>query len=388
MNPITALIVRDTSPIRFAGLDLVERARRLMRRVGIDQVQVVDDERPFGLVDDAELLLVVPERVVAEPAVFTALLERGLRCAEEAAVVMDATGASTDLALMSWRALARVRTARRLRTALHRLSVESTVGAVTMPERFVVRLRDAREVGAVERAYMRHTNGGDKEGFFTKNIRRFSIPLSTRLVRTGVTANQVTLAGFALSVAAGLSFAAGSYWWGIAGALLYVVSMVFDCSDGEVARALLGDSKFGAWLETVTDYLSYFVVLGGIVWGDVSVEGFCIHAASAIIAAIASVSIVTLVGYQRARVAADNPGGFDDALAADLEQGTLVQRFAAWGRQFIKRAFVAHLILFQAVIGQLPALTEIWAYGAVGALVVVLAVHSRILQSANPDFSY
>src|SRR5262249_6239250 len=153
------------------------------------------------------------------------------------------------------------------------------------------------------------------------------------------------------------------------------------CSDGEVARATLGDSKFGAWLETVADYLSYFVVLGGIVWGDVRVEGFCIHAASAVIAALASVSIVTLVGYQRACVAADDPGGFDDALAADLSQGTLVQRFAAWGRQLIKRAFVAHLVLFQALIGQLPALTEIWAYGAVAALVVVLAVHTHILQT-------
>src|SRR5262249_28457614 len=151
---------------------------------------------------------------------------RGLRSEEEAAVVMDAAGASTDLMLLSWRALARARTARRVRTVLHRLSVESTVGAVRMPERFVVRLRDAREVQAVERAYVRHTNGGEKEGFFTRNIRRFSIPLSTRLVRLGVTANQVTLAGFALAVAAGVLFAAGSYWSGVIGALFYAASMV------------------------------------------------------------------------------------------------------------------------------------------------------------------
>ena len=47
------------------------------------------------------------------------------------------------------------------------------------------------------------------------------------------------------------------------------VCEVLDCSDGEVARATLSDSKFGAWLETVTDYLSYFVVLGGMFVGVV-----------------------------------------------------------------------------------------------------------------------
>src|SRR5215471_6400407 len=128
MTSIAALIVRDTSRIQFAGLDLVDRAGRLVRRAGIEQVEVVDDDRPFAAAPDAELLLVVPERVVAEPAVFKALVARGLRGAEEAAVVVDAADASTDLSLLSWRAVARVRTARRVRPAIHRLTVESMVG--------------------------------------------------------------------------------------------------------------------------------------------------------------------------------------------------------------------------------------------------------------------
>ena len=66
------------------------------------------------------------------------------------------------------------------------LVAETAVGAITTSPRFCVRLRDRRDVTEVERAYMWHTNGGDGEGFFTKNIRRFSIPLSTRLVRLGV----------------------------------------------------------------------------------------------------------------------------------------------------------------------------------------------------------
>ena len=383
MNRIAVLVVRDSSPIQFAGLDLAERAARVARRAGVATVQIVDDDQPFAKAPAADRLLVLPERVVVEPKLVGDLLRRSLVGMEDAAVVMDASGHSTDILLLSRDAMKRIRFAPRLRLGLRRLAVEAVVGVVTPGSRFCARLRDARDVARVEAEYLRVTNGGDGEGFFTKNIRWCSIPLSTRLVRLGVTANEVTIAGFALAVGAGMSFAAGHYWAGVGGALLYWASMVLDCSDGEVARATVSDSKFGAWLETLTDYLSYFVVLGGIVWGDVRFEGFCKHAVSALVAAAASLSIVFLVGYLRARVASDNPGAFDDALAAELSGGNAMQRFAVWGRQLIKRAFFTHLILLQAVIGELPALTEIWAIGAVAALFIVVAVQTHIIRTVK-----
>lgn len=383
MTRIAALIVRDSSPLRFAGLDLAERAERLVRRAGIERVQIVSDDRPFAGAPIAELLLVLPERVIVEPAVVTDLLRRAIHEPEEAVVVVDAAGHSTDLMLLSSSATERVRAVPRLRSGLRRLAVEAVVRVIRVAPRFIARIRDARDVDRIEAEYLRHVNGGGGEGLFTRNIRRFSIPLSRRLLRLSISANEVTMAGFALAVLAGLSFSVGTYWAGIAGALFYWASMVLDCSDGEVARGTLSDSKFGAWLETVTDYLSYFVVLGGIVWGDIRWEGVDHHTVAAIVAAVTSIAIVSLVGYLRARVAGVNPGAFDDALAAELRQGTLTQRFAAWGRQLIKRAFVAHLILFQALIGFIPALTEIWAYGAVAALVIVVAVQTHIIRSVR-----
>src|SRR5262249_35681262 len=160
---------------------------------------------------------------------------------------------------------------------LRRLAVEAVVRIVRMPARFVARIRDARDVPRLETEYLRHANGGGGEGFFTRNIRVFSIPLSRRLLPLSISANAVTIAGVFLAVLAGVSFATGGYWAGILGALLYWASMVFDCADGEVARGALNDSKLGAWLETITDYLSYFVVLGGIVVGDYRLEGFDHH---------------------------------------------------------------------------------------------------------------
>lgn len=384
MIRLAALIIRDSSsPIRFAGLDLAERAERLARRCGIEQVQIVEDEAPFAFVPIAERLLVLPERVIVERKVLSDLLQLTMNESEESAVLLDANGHSTGVMLLPFRATERIRAVPRLRSGLRRLGVETRVRGVRLDTRFVARLTDVSAVAGLETAYLRHTNGGDGEGYFTKNIRACSVPLSRWLLRTSITANQVTIAGFALALFAGLSFSFGTYWAGVIGSVLYWTSMVLDCSDGEVARGKLGDSKFGAWLETVTDYLSYFVVLGGILYGDLRWETNCIHITAAIIAAVASVAIVLIVGYLRARVAGQNPGAFDDALAADLKRGTAVQKFAAWGRQLIKRSFFAHLIVFQALIGQLPALTEVWAYGSVVALIIVIAVQSRITHSVR-----
>src|SRR5262249_36217155 len=158
---------------------------------------------------------VIPERVIVEPALLRELVQRSLRSPEDAVVLADAEGRSTDLMLLSLSATERVRSVPRVRSALRRLAVESTVRVVRSRERFCVRLSDARDLPCVEARYLRQTNGGDGEGFFTKNIRRFSIPLSRTLLRMSITANQVTMAGFALAVAAGLAFSAGTYWIGI-----------------------------------------------------------------------------------------------------------------------------------------------------------------------------
>ena len=45
MNRTAALVVRDSSPIQFAGLDLAERAARVARRAGAETVQMIDDDQ-------------------------------------------------------------------------------------------------------------------------------------------------------------------------------------------------------------------------------------------------------------------------------------------------------------------------------------------------------
>jgi phosphatidylglycerophosphate synthase len=334
---VAALILVDHR--QFLGMDLTERSARIARRAGIERLFFSKRPAPIKrYVHRAHTLVVLDARTIVEPTDVREAVERAGKG------ILDLTAEGV------------------------------------MPGQFRRRIENRLDLPGIERAFLSHSSGGTGEGFFTQQVRRFSIPISRLLLRLHVKPNHVTLAGFAFAIAAGASFVVGGYWAGVLGALLYFFSTVLDCSDGEVARGSFGESHYGAWLETITDYLSYFVVLGGIVWGDMRIEGFCIHAKAAIVAAVATLMVMSLVGYLRVRVASENPGGLDDALAAELKKGTLVQRFTGWSRQLIKRSFFSHLVMFQALIGHLPTLTKIWACGSVAGVILVLAVQAHLIR--------
>ena len=432
MTRIAALILADTGrDAEFAGLSLIERAVRSAVRAGATRIHVVgasperlwvheptpaavmvtfaaSSEKPFADTPITDILLVLDINTIVEPRALselaglddarpgeaTLLVDSALDATHRFIEVVDGRVTSTftngnasslDIVAMTRDAIESVRHARTLQQALDRLARLGRLRAASRRDGFVRRLRTREDVAALEASYLRQTNGGAKEGAFTRVVRRFSIPLSRRLLRTSIGANQVTLLSLDLSVAAGFFFWFGSYWAGVLGALAYYASVILDCSDGEVARARLTDSRFGAWLETATDYLSYFFVLGGIVWADSRQSGFNNHTWGALIGGAATAAIMALVGYLRARVAGTNPGALDDALASELRRGSKTQKFAAWARQLIKRPFLAHLILFQAAIGHLPTLLEIWAYGSVAALLIVISVQSHIIRSVHVE---
>lgn len=98
-----------------------------------------------------------------------------------------------------------------------------------------------------------------------------SRPLSRRLtplaLRRGLTPNQVTVASFAIGLAAAACFATGDRAALVAGALLLQLSLVLDCVDGDVARYRRSFNATGAWLDASTDRLKEFACYGGLAWG-------------------------------------------------------------------------------------------------------------------------
>ncbi len=97
------------------------------------------------------------------------------------------------------------------------------------------------------------TKGGE-DGYVSARLNRpISTRLSTRLVATRITPNQITVISFLLALAGAGLLSLGQYVAGLAGGLLIQLASIIDGCDGEIARLKHLSSPRGAWLDTVLD---------------------------------------------------------------------------------------------------------------------------------------
>ncbi|MDY0040800.1 MAG: CDP-alcohol phosphatidyltransferase family protein, partial [Desulforhabdus sp.] len=106
------------------------------------------------------------------------------------------------------------------------------------------------------------------DGFMARHFdRRISQFFSSRLVRTKVTPNQITLMGVSIGLIGALLLSLPGYWPHLLGSLLFVFCVVVDGVDGEVARLKLMESRFGHYLDITTDNVVHIAVFIGIAFG-------------------------------------------------------------------------------------------------------------------------
>jgi len=103
--------------------------------------------------------------------------------------------------------------------------------------------------------------------------RKLSWRLSMRLARTRITPNQITIANTLVGFAAGWMFAIPSYWWRLAAAVLFLISITIDGVDGELARLTMSETDFGGKLDVLTDNLVHVAVFIGIFIGCYRASG-------------------------------------------------------------------------------------------------------------------
>ncbi|MET0851279.1 MAG: CDP-alcohol phosphatidyltransferase family protein [Candidatus Rokuibacteriota bacterium] len=108
--------------------------------------------------------------------------------------------------------------------------------------------------------------------------RRVSRALTSLLVRTPVTPNQVSLASLALGLAAAWALWHATAASAAAGVVLYALASIVDHSDGELARLTFRESRLGAHLDWLVDtvihaslVLAMAVTAGGPVLAGVGV---------------------------------------------------------------------------------------------------------------------
>lgn len=164
------------------------------------------------------------------------------------------------------------------------------------------------DAAETERIRLVRANRAGDSGYSVAVLRRLSKPLTALAVARGWAPNAITVASLGVGLLAAASFAVGTRWSLVLGAVLLQVSLVVDCSDGEVARMTGRFSRTGAWLDAVTDRLKEFAAYVGLAIGS-GVSGMW-WVAGALIAlqTVRHLSDYTFEEVQRGWAAADARG--------------------------------------------------------------------------------
>ncbi|HEY3354856.1 MAG TPA: CDP-alcohol phosphatidyltransferase family protein [Polyangia bacterium] len=105
------------------------------------------------------------------------------------------------------------------------------------------------------------------DGYVSRYLNRHvSLFVSRRIVDTGIRPNHVSILCIVLGVVGALLAAQGSYWFFLAGALVFQANSIIDGIDGELARVRWQGSKTGELLDSAGDNLSNFSFFIATAW--------------------------------------------------------------------------------------------------------------------------
>jgi phosphatidylglycerophosphate synthase len=111
------------------------------------------------------------------------------------------------------------------------------------------------------------------DGFVDKLFnRRCGRPLSKLLIHTPVSPNMVSIASILIGVASAFFFARGGQVAILIGAILFQLSAIVDCVDGDIARVVFKESPLGRWIDLVGDQIVHISVFVGIAFGVAAVS--------------------------------------------------------------------------------------------------------------------
>ena len=212
-------------------------------------------------------------------------------------------------------------------------------------------------------------------------MRRFSPYATVAFARLGWSPNAVTVAFIGSGVAAGIVAAIPGLAAAVGVALLIQLYLLFDCSDGELARYTGRISATGVYLDRMGHYIAEAVLLAGL---GVRAQGHITLAGGYVSAGLAAAVCATLIkaetdGVTVARASSGLAGQHDEEALTPRSQGlALARRLAAALRlhRIIQAVELSFLILAAAIAdaasGGLAATRVLTVAAlAVGALMAV-----------------
>jgi CDP-L-myo-inositol myo-inositolphosphotransferase len=116
---------------------------------------------------------------------------------------------------------------------------------------------------ALVRQAEKPTDGWVSRHFNRPLSRTFSVPF----LRMGLSPNHASVMNLVIGLGSAWFAAQTGYWTMALAGFLFHLASAFDGVDGEMARATLGESKLGAWVDTAVDNSTYLACLIGVTIG-------------------------------------------------------------------------------------------------------------------------
>lgn len=107
-----------------------------------------------------------------------------------------------------------------------------------------------------------------KDSLLKKYLYRWLINIITKIVsRTSLTPNQITFISTVLWILAALLFATGQKIMILYAGVLSILSYIFDCVDGNLARMKKQSTMWGEFFDSVSDSISIIFLVFGVTFG-------------------------------------------------------------------------------------------------------------------------
>ena len=230
--------------------------------------------------------------------------------------------------------------------------------------RLSLRIPDMAAVPAAEQA-IRRSSYKDTDNTLARFNRSMSLPISIALIRTPLTANQLSVALVALGFYSAWLFSTGNYWAGVLGAFLSLAASVMDGCDGEIARLKYQESALGCWIETFGDYSYYIAIFIGLTVGAVRRTGWHGFYWLGGIALAGTLVAFALLIYLRSRITAGQPEKLHTIARARFQQEQTRWSRLIWRISFVAtRSAMPYGIFALSLVGLLPLVVILAAIGS------------------------
>ena len=213
-----------------------------------------------------------------------------------------------------------------------------------------------------------HSAGSDT--FIDKYFnRKISTVITSVLLKTPLSANQVTILNTFIGLFAAFFFTKGGYYYVLVGALIYQLNTIIDHCDGEIARAKNQSSRFGFLLDLLTDGIIAGAIMVCIGLGLSYSLNNHLYFLLGIIAGMGAF-VSSMLMFYNAKQIKDGGNNLSFAVSNNGEPPTGLETFV----DNLTNKNMSFYVLISVLIGKLDILLIIMAIGAQIHWIIVLIV--------------